>query len=314
MSEASAWSATSRAMSSGVPPAAMRRARTPSRSSRSAPSRRSEESACSSTSRAEVRASSETTWRAPRSGSAPSPASPTTTRSGTSPRASSASAPASIPTRTGRCSRMKRRSPRRSLSWSKSRTTTTTGRPAMRVRRSGKPSPVQEQVLLAAQELGGVVGEAGQLGGEPGAGVVHRRQHVVEVEHRSRSRPSRRARAPVPCASSPSRSAPSLTWEDLGPDALDEQHPGPDEHLGPEAGVAPGDERRGVDHRGHAALEDRLGARAVEVDVVDDQRRRRGAPGAARRRGGGRRGRCRRDRRVGRARTWREGSFIAASS
>ena len=52
-------------------------------------------------------------------------------------------------------------------------TTTTTGRPAIRVAGRRQAASVQQQVLLAAQELGAVVGERLQLGGQTAAGVGH---------------------------------------------------------------------------------------------------------------------------------------------
>ena len=41
---------------------------------------------------------------------------------------------------------------------------------------------VQQQLLLAAEELGGVVGEALQLGGQPAAGVLHQRADLLGAE------------------------------------------------------------------------------------------------------------------------------------
>ena len=131
----------------------------------------------------------------------------------------------------------------------------------------------------------------------PAAGVVHRAQHVVEVEHGPG-----RDRLPAhehPALAELHGGTVLERGEDLGTDVLDEHHPGAREHLGPEAGVAPGDEGRDVDHGGDPALDDRLGAGPVEVDVVDDERRRRDGRAAAPRGVGGRPGRCRRDRRVG---------------
>ena len=49
-------------------------------------------------------------------------------------------------------------------------------------RRPGQALAVQEQLLLAAQELGAVVGEGLQLGDQAGACLVHLRPHRVGVE------------------------------------------------------------------------------------------------------------------------------------
>ena len=53
-------------------------------------------------------------------------------------------------------------------------------------------------------------------------------------------------------------------------DGVEQRDAGRDEDLGTEVGVAPGDARRGVDHGGEPAGDQRLGADPVEVDVVDD--------------------------------------------
>ena len=89
----------------------------------------------------------------------------TTTMSGRWPALARASAPRSTPIRTGRCSRTKGLMPRSSCSHPWERTATTTGRPAISVAVRGTPVAVQQQVLLAAQELGAVVGEALELRG-----------------------------------------------------------------------------------------------------------------------------------------------------
>jgi hypothetical protein len=59
-------------------------------------------------------------------------------------------------------------------------------------------------------------------------------------------------------------------------DAVDERDAGVDEDLGAEVGVAARRAGRGVDHRGHPAGDQRVGAHPVDVDVVDD----RDVPGA----------------------------------
>ena len=73
-------------------------------------------------------------------------------------------------------------------------TTTTTGRPAMRVAVRGSAPAVQQQVLLATEELGAVVGEALQLGGQPAAGLVHL---VRRPSSRSSTRPEATASSPT---------------------------------------------------------------------------------------------------------------------
>ena len=56
----------------------------------------------------------------------------------------------------------------------------------------------------------------------------------------------------------------------VGPDPVDEQHTGVGQHLRAEVGVAAGDHRRGVDDRDDPGVDERLGGRAVHVEVVED--------------------------------------------
>ena len=76
------------------------------------------------------------------------------------------------------------------------RPTTTTGRPAIRVGSSGRPAAVEQQVLLAAQELAGVVGEGVQLGGQARCGPGPSRSCTcVEVEDAAGGEPRSGRRA-----------------------------------------------------------------------------------------------------------------------
>ena len=55
------------------------------------------------------------------------------------------------------------------------------------------------------------------------------------------------------------------------PDVVDQRDAGGDEDLRAEVGVSAGDARRRVDDRGGPAGDQRLGAHAVDVEVVDDR-------------------------------------------
>ena len=87
--------------------------------------------------------------------------SPTIT-SGLQPASSSASAPPSTATSTGRKSRTYGRTIRRSRLWPGPRATTSAWRPRKLVRSGGKSSPCGEQLALLAEVAQRVVGEASQ--------------------------------------------------------------------------------------------------------------------------------------------------------
>jgi hypothetical protein len=57
----------------------------------------------------------------------------------------------------------------------------------------------------------------------------------------------------------------------LGADRVDQRDTGVDENPGSEVGEAPGDGRCGVDDRGDVRSDQRVGGRAVEVDLVEDR-------------------------------------------
>ena len=58
--------------------------------------------------------------------------------------------------------------------------------------------------------------------------------------------------------------------EQLRPRLVDHAHPGVDEHLGAQVGVAARDQRPGVDHSDDSCVDEGLCGGAVEVDVVAD--------------------------------------------
>ena len=190
----------------------------------------------------------------------------------------SASAPRSTPTSTGPLLADEGADPRQLGAVLLPVATTTTRRAGRRSggRLRGSPVAVEQQVLLAAEELGAVVGEGLELRRQAGAGRVHLRGRRAST---STSRPSgdRRAvdvapprRGPGPAAPSGTRSKPS------GPTLSTIRMPASASSCRAQVGVAAGDHRRGVE---------------------DGRRpRRRRAPG--RWRGPGRGGRGRRCRRV----------------
>ncbi len=121
------------------------------------------------------------------------------------------------------------------------------------------------------------MGEALQLGGQPAAGVLHARRDVLGGQARALGEDLHLvpAAAPVdadqPLAVDPHVRAVGDPPEHLGTDVVEQQHAGPGQQLGPEVGVAAGDERRRVDHGHDARVHQLLGVRAVEVEVVDDR-------------------------------------------
>ena len=184
------------------------------------------------------------------------------------PAASRASAPASTPISTGRCSRRngasacagrqlvrRRRRPRRG------------DRPSRCAARAARP--VQQQVLLAAEELAAVVGEASP------AGRPARRAASISAATAASSR----ARPAATCRVARRSTAPSCDPDggavlDRAPAprrrSVDQHDAGLGQDLGAEVRVAAGDQRRGVDDRDDAGVDQRLGGAAVEVEVVED--------------------------------------------
>ena len=172
--------------------------------------------------------------------------------------------------------------------------TTTTGRPAMSVAVRGQPVAVQQQVLLAAQELGAVVGEALELGGQPAAGLLHL---GARRRRRSSSRPAatsvvagvarrrRRCGPAVPSLTRSSTSAPTLST--TGDARL---------RRAPRArgwGSGRRSSAQALTTADDPGVDERLGGGPVHVEVVED----RDVAGAAAGRAGwpyaGRPGRCR---------------------
>ncbi len=127
---------------------------------------------------------------------------------------------------------------------------------------------MQEQVLLATEELRAVVGEALQLRRQARPGGGHLLHHVVEVEHstlgdglvvdvhRALVQPDLRAVLD--------------RGQSAGADAVDELDSSLGQQLRTQVRIATGDERRGVDHCRHLGVGKRLCGCAVEVEVVDD--------------------------------------------
>ena len=131
----------------------------------------------------------------------------------------------------------------------------------------GDAPAVQEQVLLAAEELAGVVREARQVGRHALAGLRHLGGDLRGVEHRAGGDGDVvDVQHPLVQAH---RDAVLDRRQHLGAGAVDEHDPGGHQYLGAEGGVAAGDHRRRVDHGGHAGVDELVGAGPVEVEVVE---------------------------------------------
>ena len=108
---------------------------------------------------------------------------------------------------------------------------------------AGQPDAVQQQVLLAAQELGAVVGEALQL-------ADHARRAAVHLGRRRSSAVERAAARDGPVAGvhgavvHPDAAGRPDRGEPAGADAVDQHDAGLGEHAGAEVGVAARDHRR----------------------------------------------------------------------
>ena len=147
-------------------------------------------------------------------------------------------------------------------------TTTTTGRSVDPGGQPRQPAPVQQQVLLAAEELGAVVGErlaAGSARPRRASAIsccddravdlaAHRDRRLADV-HDLVVDPDRSCRPAI--ASMPSTRS-RISDAGVG------------QHLGAEVRVAAGDHRRRVHDGRDPGVDERLGGGAVQVEVVED--------------------------------------------
>ena len=149
---------------------------------------------------------------------------------------------------------------------------TTTTRAALDlVAQPGQPLAVQEQRLLAAQELGAVVREGLELGGESGVGGAELARHdvlgdlaafgddLVTDQHRP-------AEHPHSAAVADHGQGVAATGAD---ELVDHRDAGVRQDLGSAVGETAGDHLRTVQHGHHAGLHERVGRGAVEVDLVE---------------------------------------------
>ena len=234
--------------------------RTPSRSS------------CSVVARSAPRSTRTTTSRAARSvlaeGWSPSSARLfISTMSGRKSASRSASAPRSTPIRTGCCSFRNGRMAASSAAYSWPRTTTTTGRPAIRVAGAGRRpwrsrscSRRRNSVLLWVNV----------------SSWLTRPLRAPAISARTVSASTSR---PEATASSSTYSVPScsrtleLVLDGGQPgraDRVDEGDAGVGQHLRAQVGVAAGDHRSGVDDGGDTGVDEGLRGGAVHVEVVED--------------------------------------------
>ena len=127
----------------------------------------------------------------------------------------------------------------------------------------GDATAVQEQVLLSAQELTGVVREARQVGRHPVAGLLHlRRDRSTVQDHSGGDGDVLDVHDALVQAHRP---AVLDRGEHAGTDPVDEHHPGGHQHLRAQGGVAPRDHRRHVDHGSDPGVDELVRAGAVEV-------------------------------------------------
>ena len=169
--------------------------------------------------------------------------------------------------------------------------TTTTGRPAIGGAQRRQAGAVQQQVLLAAQELAAVVGEALELADHALPGRAQRGLDARTVED-----PAGRHGlvADVHAALVDADAGPVLDrGQAVGADAVDERHPGLGEHLGTEVRVAAGDQVAGVHDGRHAGRRRGPGRSAGRGPGRRGRRRHRAGAAAAAGRPVARRGRCR---------------------
>ena len=247
---------------------------------------------------------------------------------GVRPSSSSASAPPSTATITGRMSRMNGRSARRSRWWPTPRTTTSVERSRKSVAKRG--SSIRPASSSRSSRMCSIVLWAKRSSASP----ISRRRASVSAQTRARSSTSPRASSSPPRSTSPparpSRSprrrgphdgSPSETASNSESSGRSTSRmPGLDEQLRPEVGVGAARGGAAVEHRDGAGGDQLLGGDAVDVEMVDqrdvaademsDQQLRlppgphraadrRDRPGGLRRRARGRRGRRERGRLAG---------------
>ena len=127
---------------------------------------------------------------------------------------------------------------------------------------------MQQQVGLAAEELGAVVREALELGGHPAPGALEVVLEGVAVQDPAAGDLAVAVEDDAVVDPDP------LAVADGGPvlraQVVDEQDAGVRQHAGAEGGVATGDEPHPVDDGGDLRVDELLGGGPVEVEVVDD--------------------------------------------
>lgn len=128
---------------------------------------------------------------------------------------------------------------------------------------------VEEQVLLAAQELGAVVGEALQLGAQPAAGAPHLGADQLRG-HFAPGRDERVAGVQHACVDA-DVGAVLEPVEDLRAGVVHHEDPGLHQSFGSEVGEAARHHGAAVHHRDHAGVDQRLRGVAVHVEVVEDR-------------------------------------------
>jgi hypothetical protein len=141
--------------------------------------------------------------------------------------------------------------------------------PALDLRRDvGDAHAVQQERALPLHVLHGVGGEGLELGREAGLRLRHGLGDRGAVVHGALG-DDIAVVGEEPVAVEPQVCALLAAGEHVLADVVEQRDAGGDEDLGAEVGIAAGDAGRGVDHRGDLAVDQRVRAHPVDVDVVD---------------------------------------------